>query len=144
MACLFTVLLYKRLMWLMYCDLARLPRDLHRKLISQIYKHAAQSGSSSTTAPRRSSGWRVHLRSIRSPIHSLCGKDGDRATRGPPASDYICRVPHLPPPKHQPAGQVAHLYTLKEPNISRLDLAGLFDKGRCWEGEGARGALLSG
>lgn len=127
MACLFTVLLYKRLMWLMYCDLARLQGDLHRKLISQIYKHAAQSDSSSTSAPRRSSGWRVHLRSIWSPIHSLCGKDGDRAMRGPPAnmkaSDYICSVPHPhpPPPKHQAARQVAHLYTLKEPNISRLD-----------------------
>lgn len=125
MACLFTVLLYKRLMWLMYCDLARLPGDLHRKLISQIYKHAAQSGSSSTSAPWRSSGWRVHLRSIRSPIHSLCGKDGDRAMHGPPAnmkaSDYICRVPRPPSPKHQLARQVAHLYTLKQPNISRLD-----------------------
>lgn len=120
--------------------------DLHRKLISQIYKHAAQSGSRSTSAPWRSSGWRVHLCSIRTPIHSLCRKDGDHATCGPPASDYICRVPRPrpPPPKHQPARQVAHLYTLKEPNISRLDLAGLFDKGRCWEGEGARGALLSG
>lgn len=96
MACLFTVLRYKRLMWLMYCDLARLPGDLHRKLISQISKHAAQSGSSSTSAPRRSSGWWVHLRSIRSPIHSLCGEDRERAMCGPPAntkaSDYIHSV----------------------------------------------------
>lgn len=133
MACLFTVLLYKRLMWLMYCDLAGLLGDLHRKLISQISKHAARSGSSSTSARRRSSGWRVHLRSIRSPIHSLCGEDGERATRGPPAntkaSDYIRNFPRSPPQNTNGRAGGPFIYIKRAKHLTS-QLQGFLIKGR--------------